>query len=253
MLALQTLGSVALSETVQVHVHTVGYGMGAKDSDGWTPVKTIPDGYICPAVVNKYNWDKAAAGQFAESSDEFYLRQIDNTIQAKRKGHNADWGMNLAFACHRGGDQDAKCHTLVVGGSHDAGVATYDASNEAWSKAFAVPAGYTCPAFVTKHNWHKAAAGMHADIDDKFHVRQSETTVHVRRDGGDKNWGMVLAFDCCVPDSTATKYQVGDECHPSKCEDWECTQWCACFEQSVEDAGQYAAPCAVVDADACSC
>ena len=223
MLALQSLGSTAFSVSAQVHVLTVGGGHGDNmGADGWTPVTTVPDGYVCPAVVNKYNWDKKAAGVHAEASDEFFVRQIDNTIQVKRKGKAVMWGLNLVFPCHKGDNQDKKCQTLVVGGSYDAGVTTYDAKNKAWSKAFTVSAGYTCPAFISKKNWHKEAAGMHKDYDDKFHVRQSGTTVHVRRDGVHKNWGMVLAFDCCIPDK---------KCDHTECEQWDCSQWCACYEE----------------------
>ena len=241
MLTLQSLGSTAFSASAQVHVLTVGGGHGDNmGADGWTPVTKVPDGYVCPAVVNKYNWDKKAAGVHAEASDEFFVRQIDNTIQVKRKGKAVMWGLNLVFPCHKGGDQDKKCQTLVVGGSYDAGITTYDAKNKAWSKAFTVSAGYTCPAFISKKNWHKEAAGMHKDYDDKFHVRQSGTTVHVRRDGAHKNWGMVLAFDCCIPDKTVlqganlnAKTKVGslDACIGECDHDKDCKPGLMCFQR----------------------
>ena len=63
---------------------------------------------------------------------------------------------------------------------------------------------------------------MHKDYDDKFHVRQSDATVHVRREGPDKNWGMVLAFDCCIPSV--------DTCVHEDCNDWDCSKWCTCFD-----------------------
>ena len=126
MLALQSLGSSVFSETVHVHVHTVGYGMNSNmGADGWTPVQTVPDDYVCPAVVNKYNWDTAAAGVHAEASDEFYLRQTGNSIQVKKKleeGAPVEFGLNLAFPCVKGAVQDTQCQTLVIGGSFDAGI-----------------------------------------------------------------------------------------------------------------------------------
>ena len=88
-----------------VHVHNVGWGhAGSLSVDGWNMAETIPDGYVCPALVNKHNWEGTST-----RDEEFFVRQIDNTIQVKLKGSclTSEWRMSFAFPCHRGAEMAA--------------------------------------------------------------------------------------------------------------------------------------------------
>ena len=237
-------GAASASQTV---IHTVGYG-NVVGADGWSKVSTVQDGVICPAVVNKYNWDKAAAGKWADSTDEFIIKQEGNNVQARRVGVDDRWGLNLAFACRKADASEtpaSPCHTVVVGTSHEA---EWTKEKE-WSKAYAIPNGYICPAEVTKVNWSPIAAGMHAEVNDVFRLRQDGNSFTVSRQLNRK-WGIVLAFDCCKAGETA--YEIEDKCHPSKSCDWDCSAWCSCFEQSVEDADEYDPKC-MDGTDNCAC
>ena len=215
MLAALTIGNLASAVT---HLHFVGKSRhGKPGADGWTTkTMTVPEGVICPAKVNRFNWNNDKAGRHKNGHDEFEVRQVGTEISVRRiksknnkKGTIKGWGVNLAFDCDKHYERVSNaCIDVHVGTAKAAGVTKPDKHNRAWTKKnFKIPSEYVCPAQVSKANWKSDATSS-----DLFRVKQVGNVFAVRRDNGKKGstqWDMDLKFECCIPDSRCKTVVVG--------------------------------------------
>ena len=351
MLSALVVGNLAAAST-HLHFVAVGKGHGNRemDAEGWTKAMTVPEGVICPAVVNRRNWDKDTAGRHSNARDAFEVRQIGTEISVRRDHHkHKTWGVDLAFSCEKHYERVSNaCINVHVGSSIVSKVSKPDTHNRAWTtKKIDIPSEYVCPAQVSKANWKSSSQGS-----EVFRVKQVDYSrgkvFAVRRDNGKEGstqWDMDLKFECCIPESQCTtvtvggsyaadvnaetgytkgyavpkgavcpavikkgtwshehsmvqhtgfqnskdewttkrengmiylhnvkgatkrwamhvafeccehpttQYTVDEKCHPSNCAEWNCNDWCACYENAVEEADQYDVACTSDDND-CLC
>ena len=68
---------------------------------------TIPEGYVCPQVIDKSNWNGCHPKCPGQYGDRFSIRQKDNSVYANRiDSKNNGWGMPLSFKCFKKEDEN---------------------------------------------------------------------------------------------------------------------------------------------------
>jgi hypothetical protein len=108
--------------------------------------------------------------------------------------------------------------------------------------------------------------GFHAHEDEDFLTHGSFGMCQGDCDSDDQCRGSMVCFKSQTKGKTVTGcegktkgqhdycYQPLQLSNPKRCEEWSCTEWCAYFDQAVEDAGTYkASGCAEDGVDSCQC
>ena len=156
---------------------------------------TIPEGYVCPQVIDKSNWNGCHPKCPGQYGDRFSIRQKDNSVYANRiDSKNNGWGMPLSFKCF-------KKEGLTVNIGNGSGLKKYfsdQGDNSLYKKSSnTIPEGYVCPQVIDKSNWNGCHPKCPGQYGDRFSIRQKDNSVYANRiDSKNNGWGMPLSFKC---------------------------------------------------------
>jgi len=157
--------------------------------------KIIPmdDKYKCPQTISKSNWDKSAAGGYANVGDTMSTSQSGGKLTVTRKGHSG-WGINLKFQCCNSGATVQKTYSCSAGQGRSGGpyVQTTSDNSESACAALCSTQPGTCVAFDYTTRESKGACRLYS------------STANSRTNAGADNRKF------CIPDTDSIAPAVDD-------------------------------------------